>query len=239
MRPTTALMLRAFVIVCEELCDVEKAIVWEAVALSLRVPRVPRLATGSGEHKQQIFYGKSSEYGMKHNPPLYAGRFMTFFRFSPDRIPDLVAALEIPAVFKTSGSECTCDGEEALLIFLHRMAYPSQMEQLCVFFGSCVGRLSEIVEAAVRQHLHVIADRLLSNFDVDRWRRAIPRSAMAIHDAGSPMQFCFGFIDGTFTRIARPSVDGYAGDAQRDMFSGHKHEHGERRLVVCNSTFRF
>ena len=43
--------------------------------------------------------------------------------------------------------------------------------------------------------------------------------AQAIHNRGAPLQNCFGFIDGTVHRIARPKCN------QRVMYNGHKRVH--------------
>ena len=40
------------------------------------------------------------------------------------------------------------------------------------------------------------------------------------------MRGCWGFIDGKFVGIARPSRDGYRGPLQRAFYSGYKHGHG-------------
>ena len=43
--------------------------------------------------------------------------------------------------------------------------------------------------------------------------------AKAVHDAGAPLDSCWGFIDGTARPIARPIRN------QRIMYSGHKRIH--------------
>ena len=62
---------------------------------------------------------------------------------------------------------------------------------------------------------------LLTSFDQD-WlsRENLKVFANAIHNAGAPLDNCWGFIDGTFRSTARPGED------QKLMYSGHKRAHG-------------
>ena len=54
--------------------------------------------------------------------------------------------------------------------------------------------------------------------------------AEAVHDKGAALQNCFGFVDGTLRRIARPKRN------QRVTYNGHKRVHGIKfqSLVVPN-----
>ena len=48
----------------------------------------------------------------------------------------------------------------------------------------------------------------------------LSRYADSIHAHGAPLQNCFGFIDGTVRKIARPNTN------QRTMYNGYKRFHG-------------
>ena len=53
--------------------------------------------------------------------------------------------------------------------------------------------------------------------------------AEAIHNAGSPLDNCWGFIDGTLRPCCRPIRN------QRILFSGHKRTHGLKFQVERTS----
>ena len=50
--------------------------------------------------------------------------------------------------------------------------------------------------------------------------QVLERYAQIIHNRGAPLQNCFGFVDGTLCRIARPQNN------QRAVYNGHKRVHG-------------
>lgn len=54
--------------------------------------------------------------------------------------------------------------------------------------------------------------------------------AQAVHQRGAPLQNCFGFIDGTVRKIARPKYH------QRVMYNGHKRVHAIKfqSIVLLN-----
>ena len=72
---------------------------------------------------------------------------------------------------------------------------------------------------------------LLGNLDQD-WIDA-QSFADAIHEAGSPLQNCWGFIDGTLRPCCRPIQN------QRILFSGHKRTHGLKFQVEHKSPSLF
>ena len=49
--------------------------------------------------------------------------------------------------------------------------------------------------------------------------QVLERYAQVIHDRGAPLQNCFGFVDGTLCRVARPQNN------QRAVYNGHKRVH--------------
>ena len=62
-------------------------------------------------------------------------------------------------------------------------------------------------------HLECLEQPFLSPENLSRY-------ADSIHARGAPLQNCFGFIDGTVRKIARPNRN------QRTMYNGHKRFHG-------------
>ena len=73
--------------------------------------------------------------------------------------------------------------------------------------------------------------------DLESWNQpflllpqVLERYAQIIHNRGAPLQNCFGFVDGTLCRIARPQNN------QRAVYNGHKRVHGIKfqSVVVPN-----
>jgi hypothetical protein len=72
---------------------------------------------GDGEERGGKFYGRTTNYGRDHHPPLSPGEFYEHFRFDRKDIDRLCNALQIPETFYME-SRCSVNGEEALLIYL-------------------------------------------------------------------------------------------------------------------------
>ena len=116
MQPNLSQKLIAF--------ELGKRRVWQLIRLRLRAKRrareralrkrVPRLSTGSGQRLGGLMYGRSSNYGRDHNPPISEGDFLLYFRFASKDIERLCQGLRVPTEFKTK-SGCKVNGEEAFL----------------------------------------------------------------------------------------------------------------------------
>lgn len=133
-------------------------------------------------------------------------------------------ALSIPAVFKCPNGT-VAGGLEALLILLRRLTYPNRLCDLCQLFGRPEPELSMIIHEVLND-LYIRFNHLLENLD-QNWIDA-QSFAEAIHNAGSPLDNCWGFIDGTLRPCCRPIIN------QRILFSGHKRTHGLKfQSVVC------
>ena len=63
--------------------------------------------------------------------------------------------------------------------------------------------------------------------DLDQNWIDVQAFADAIHDAGRPLQNCWGFIDGTLRPCCRPIQN------QTILFSGHKQTHELKFQVQC------
>lgn len=70
----------------------------------------------------------------------------------------------------------------------------------------------QVVNDIYRRFSHLLTDFDLAWFDDQTF-------AYAVHNKGTPLQQCIGFIDGTVRPIPRPVRN------QRIMFSGHKRVH--------------
>lgn len=186
-------------------------------ALSKHVPKVSR---GHRTRRTPVCFGASSNYGADRG--LGAGEFQALFRFFPRDIPRLMDALRIPAYV----NRLRLPGDEALLILLSRLAYPSRLVELSLVFGRSTGTLSTIIGYMV-DHLMVIASEKVVKFDPKYWTPYVQYFARAIHRAGAPLENIWCFIDGTFRPCARPGQDGSTGLQQRGYYSGYKHRYDE------------
>lgn len=97
------------------------------------------------------------------------------------------------------------------------MAFPSRTCRLITL----VGRSSSAISAIVQYVVQFLAARFgaLIYFDKQRLQDNLNRFSKAVADAGAPLTNCWGFLDGTARKCARP-VRG-----QKVMYSGHKRSH--------------
>ena len=140
------------------------------------------------------------------------------FRFHKREIYRLSDVLGIPETMKTY-NRMSVDGIEALCVFLKRFAYPCRYADMIPFFGRAVPDYS-IISNAVMDHIFSNYSHLLSDFDTPHLaREKLEEYCSAITAKGSPLQNCFGFIDGTVRPMCRP------GENQRTVYNGHKKVH--------------
>ncbi|CAH3017456.1 unnamed protein product [Porites evermanni] len=140
------------------------------------------------------------------------------FRVEKHDLPRLVAALQLPPVFKCE-QRSICDDMEGLCILLKRVAYPCRLSDLIPRFGRPVSVLSLISNDVIDYIYDVHGHR------ITQWNRdllnpgALQRYAEAISGKGGPLDNCFGFVDGTVRPISRPN------ERQRIVYNGHKRVH--------------
>ncbi|XP_028411590.1 protein ALP1-like isoform X2 [Dendronephthya gigantea] len=149
---------------------------------------------------------------------------INLFRFAKNDIHQLLLHFSIPAFYKCPNGT-VASGLEAFLILLRRLTYPNRLSDLCFLFGRPEPELSMIVHQILNdiyERYHYLLEELDQNWiQVDVFARAI-------HDSGSPIKNCWGFIDGTLRPCCRPIRN------QRILFSGHKRVHGLKfQSVVC------
>ena len=145
---------------------------------------------------------------------------LELFRFTRDEIEDLMDALQFPPDeywLTTSGSQFT--REEAMLLFLRRMSYPTKLTNLTnEGFHAQIGALSELYTMVAEWIYTNHTSRLLCS-GLIHWKDRVPLYAAGVERyTGIPLE-CFGFIDGTARAISRPSRE------QRAFYSGHKRGH--------------
>ena len=139
------------------------------------------------------------------------------FRFKQEDIVRLATSLQIPAVVLTHG-RYRFEAVEALCVVLRRLSWSCRWGDLEHMFARSQGALSDVFQEVTR--FLVNKWKRILRFDEGRILPLLPSFAKAIHDAGAPLDCCWGFIDGTLRPCAR-SVR-----YQRVVYNGHKRTHG-------------
>jgi hypothetical protein len=141
------------------------------------------------------------------------------FRVEKADLPRLADSLHIPAVFHCK-QRSICDGLEGLCVLLRRTSYPCRFSDMIKRFPRPVSVLSlitnEVMDFIYDNHCHLVTEwnrDVLSSVALQQYAETISRK-------GSPLNNCFGFIDGTVRPISRP------GNGQRIVYNGHKRVHG-------------
>jgi hypothetical protein len=162
------------------------------------------LSDARGDVVERIYYGRASNYGRDHATPMTSLEFYTHFRYAREDIPRLVVALRLPEYRRGGAPD---------LPAAHELPKPPL-------------RAEARVRLDLRLHLRAEARVRLLEFDHERLQPLMPVFAAAVHKKGSPLTNVWGFIDGTFRWMCRPSLDGYMGVAQQTHYSGLAHGHG-------------
>jgi len=140
------------------------------------------------------------------------------FRFNKNDLPLLAEVLGIPDLVECY-QRSICDGLEALCIMLKRLSYPCRYSDMIAQFARPVPVLCMINNYMIDYIFDTHSQKIL------QWNNNIlnPHSLELYCDAitakGSPLDNCFGFIDGTVRPISRP------GQSQRVVYNGHKRIH--------------
>jgi len=140
------------------------------------------------------------------------------FRVQKQDIPVLANVLQLPMNIHCP-QRTICDREEGLCMLLRRFSYPCRYSDMISRFGRPVPELCMITNE--------VMDIIFNNhsYRISQWNRDVLSSPLlqeyadAIHAKGSPLENCFGFIDGTVRPIARPNQQ------QRIVYNGHKRVH--------------
>ena len=137
------------------------------------------------------------------------------FNFCKSELRHLLHVLGVPTIFRDK-YRCVYTGEEAFLLLLRRLNYPSRLIDLVPEFGLKEGRLSILLDMIStfiwKRHKHLLED-------VTVWVGDFPTFAAAIFEHLGTYDNLWGFIDGTLRGVARPTL------GQRLAYSGHKRIH--------------
>ena len=116
------------------------------------------------------------------------------------QIMQLLELLLIPSFIRT---DCgfVVSGREALCVLLYRLAFPTRLKDMRLVFGMSESRICE----TFNWMLHFLDYKwgFLLELDVERIKPRLYEFAEAVYNSGSPLTYCWGFIDGTVRGIAR------------------------------------
>ncbi|XP_070578741.1 uncharacterized protein [Ptychodera flava] len=179
------------------------------------------LVLEEGQDDVEMFLMDTFSIGRNlHNVPVDLNVFsneecLEFFRFAKHDLTRLHCALSLPEkIVGYNGTSAT--SMQALLILLRRLSFPNRLCDLVQFFQRDEPQLSIIFNTIV-EHIHREFGHLLTSLDLV-WLDPVMFAA-AVHNKGSLLDNCWGFIDGTTRSISRPHT------GQRIVFSGHKRTH--------------
>ena len=143
---------------------------------------------------------------------------LTDFRFYKNDVYNLKDVFQIPDEI-VCYNRTVVDGLEALCIFLRRFAYPCRYGDLIPRFGRPVPELC-IISNEIVNTIHNLYGHKLQNFN-QAWLSPakLEDYAHAVHQKGAPLDYCWGFVDGTIRAVCRP------GENQRTLYNGHKRVH--------------
>ena len=141
------------------------------------------------------------------------------FHFYKNNLPFLAEVLGIPEVV-----ECyqrgICRGLEALCILLKRHSYPCRYSDMIAHFGKPVPVLCMVNKYTIYYIYQAHSHRILQWNDSILKPHSLEIYSNAITAKGSPLDNCFGFIDGTVRPKGKP------GQTRGIVYNGHKRVHG-------------
>ena len=151
------------------------------------------------------------------------------FRFKKNDLATLVAVFGLPEKIITS-QRTVCSGLEGLCVLLKRLAFPCRYTDMASLFGRNPTEICLIFNTVIDFMYETHCHRLKNWNQPILQPQKLKEYCDAIYQKGSPLNNCFGFIDGTVRGIARPEVD------QRVVYNGHKKKHALKyqSLVLPN-----
>ena len=119
------------------------------------IDRAPVLSMGSGKRRNARSFGAASNYAQDETGAptitLAGGEYYALFRFAREHVPELRTALKVPDMMRLPCGGII-DGEEALLIMLFYLAYPSRHTASTHFFGRATALVDRICFRFVSCH---------------------------------------------------------------------------------------
>ena len=148
------------------------------------------------------------------------------FRFYKNDLPFLAEVLGIPEVVECY-QRSICSGLVVLCIFLKRHSYPCRYSDMIARFGKPVPVLCMINNHMIDYIYQARSHRSLQWNDSILNPHSLEIYSNAITAKGSPLDNCFGFIDGTVRAISKP------GQNQHVVYNGHRRVHGVKFQFVA------
>jgi hypothetical protein len=161
--------------------------------------------------------GQEREDGVLDLNTLHPDAWKTYFRFTQEEVVRLSEALQLPE-YIYGDNRIKEEKLQALCMLLVRLAYPSRLSDLHLQFGWKPERTSRICNTLLKyiydkwKHLLFFDQHLLSP-------ERLASYTIAIREKDAPLETCWGFIDGTMRRIARPIY------GQESVYNGWKRGH--------------
>jgi hypothetical protein len=152
-----------------------------------------------------------------------------FTRFRLEDLKKIRRLLRIPDRFSTR-SNTPLSGDEALFLFLTRLAFPWRLKTLELLFGHARSTISEGTNW-ILWYIYKHWDFLLDDFASPLATSHLSDDRLAlfarkVHAKGAPLAACWGFIDCTIRKICRPKK------YQRECYNGYKHIHALKYSAV-------
>lgn len=126
-----------------------------------------------------------------------------------------------------------CDGLEGLCVLLRRTSYPCRFSDMIQRFPRPVSVLSlitnEVMDFIYDNHCHLVTEwnrDVLSSVALQQYAETISRK-------GSPLNNCFGFIDGTVRPLSRP------GNGQRIVYKWTQTGSWTKLSVHCHTEWTY
>ena len=139
-------------------------------------------------------------------------------RFDKSDLPVLLRTLRFPDRFVCS-QRTVCSGMEGLCILLKRLSFPCRYSDMALRFGRNPTKLclifNQVLDFIYRTHQH----RLNSWNQPFLNPRALEHYVQSIHSGGAPLENCFGVVNDTLCKIARPNNN------QREVYNSHTRVH--------------
>lgn len=157
------------------------------------------------------------------------GEVRHFTRFTPGELKQVAKLLGIPTTFHTR-SRFLFHAEEALFLFLCRLAAPLRLETMQFMCGYSPAAISE-ASSYIVNFIYVHWDHLLLDFrspsapDLFSHDR-LKDLSLAVFRKGSPLPNVWGFIDCTIRKISLPII------WQQECYNGYKHLHALKYSAV-------
>ena len=129
------------------------------------------------------------------------------FRFDAGEIRALVQAFGLEGRDVLTPDRARFAGDEALLVVLTRLAYPTRWTSLSVKLGAQPGHLSALCRATcayLDDHFAIPLSNLFAKLDA---QRVTAYCAAVRIKSGTNNDQCSGFLDGEFIKHCRPNKD--------------------------------